>query len=98
MTVELNRKLYFLRKLVYNLKYKYGQKVDIYRRVTSDFDSETGKKSVTLQKIPIRNAIFMSMTEYRSFNYTFKHIRPFAMGGYYDLNDNVTIIDRHDLP
>jgi len=93
--------LQFIRKVLYQLKQRYGIKVDYYRVTATTVDDETGAVSTTKTKFTIRKAIRLPDKRTRGFQYDLSFIaanKNFTMGGTYDRDTRDFIIDRRDIP
>jgi hypothetical protein len=95
---SLNR---LARRVLYSMKKEYGNKVDVYKMVSSDTDHLTGEITVVKQVTRIRKAIVMPSALIRDVGQTISVIssdKQFVYGGAYDLSSRIMVLDPVDLP
>lgn len=93
--------LVFLRRLLYDLKRKFGYEGAIYRTTPGSTDLESGDKSVTRVKYSIDRVVVLpfraeSLGFYGSA--LLKAGREFSYGGFQDQDLKHVLIDGQDLP
>lgn len=91
----------FVREVLYGLKRDYGKRLDIYQIVSSDFDLETGEKTVKKNFFTVRLAILLPQKIARDFQYDLSFIaasKNFTYGGTLDKQDRIVIVAGADVP
>jgi len=90
-----------IRKVVYRLKWLYGQPVDIYRENQGAYNTETGRHVITSDKYHIDRMIVLPAGYHRDIFQSISFLKAnsnFAYGGDIELDDRQFIIDARDLP
>lgn len=93
--------LRFISRVVYRLKRRYGQPIDILWNVSSTTHLETGKKTVQRGLVKVSRGIVLPSKIHREFFYDLVFIasnKNFTYGGQTDTTERRLIIDRKDLP
>lgn len=96
----MNR-LAFISKVLYRLKRRYGEPVDLIRRLSSTVDRETGLKTVRTATIRLKRVICLPAQLSREFSYDLAYIaaaKNFTYGGFFDTTERRFIVDTRDLP
>lgn len=96
----MNR-LRFIAQVLYRLKRRYGEVVDIITRQSSTVNLETGVKTVTKTGVRVDRAIVLPSLIHREFVYDLTFIatnKNFTYGGHFDTQARQVIIDRKDIP
>lgn len=91
----------FITQVLYRLKRRYGQVVDIVHRTSSTTNLETGVKTVVRDSHRVNRAIVLPSLIHREFVYDLTFIatnKNFTYGGHFDTTQRRLIIDRKDLP
>lgn len=79
---------YFITRLIYSLKKKYGYPIILHRIISTDLDLETGEKQRTTQFKRVNKVILLPKTILRQ---TFANIAPV------DSQERIIIVDITDL-
>ena len=90
-----------LRRTIYQLKYRYGYPIDLYRNTKGAYDTKTGQYAFTTEKVHVGRAIIMPSTTQRSFFFSISVIQAnsrFIQGADIQLSDRQVIVDGNDLP
>ena len=96
----MNR-LRFISQVVYRLKRRYGEAIDIVYRTSDVTNLETGRKTITKNSRRVNRAIVLPSAIDRVFSYDLAFIatnKNFTYGGHYDTTERRFIIDRKDIP
>lgn len=91
----------FIRRTIYNLKRQYGDRVDVYKLLSSVTNHLTGEKTVVKQVHSVYRAPVMPYRIKRAVNQTISIIsagKDFVYGGFYDAAKREILIDARDLP
>lgn len=98
----MGNNLQFVRRLIYNLKRRYGVPLDFYINDVTPGDPATGKKNVVREKYSIARAIATTQgfTTLQLFTAAFmRNIgRDFAFGANFEKDTVQVLIDARDLP
>ncbi len=89
------------RETLYALKRDYGDRIDIYKLLSSSTDELTGAKVITKDYFPIRRAIVMPEKKDRTVQQSISLIsanKEFVQGGTYDVGTRDFIVERRDCP
>lgn len=92
--------LYFFRRVIYQLKKKYGFQIGIYR-TTETTNLQTGRKTITRMKISINKAIILPNSIFRDYGFSTSLAllnRDLQVGGLLDTSQRTIIIDIQNLP
>lgn len=93
--------LVFIRRVIYNLKRRYGFPLDIYRIISTVTNRETGKKIQEKSKYHIKRAIVLPNQVQKRFAFDLAYLaanKDFTYGAEYLSNLRDIIIDVRDLP
>lgn len=85
-----------IRRVVYELKQRWGVPVDLYRVTIGEPDYQTGDKGVELTKIRIPQAIIGGFALMRKFQYSISFIRAnsnFGYGGFFEVGDLFALVE-----
>jgi len=93
----------FVRRLIYDLKRRYGQSVGVYQNVAAaPVDTTTGQRTTTRVKYQLRRAVVIpkQLNVVQLFTQPFNHAagRQFAFGGFFAKELHTLLIDGRDLP
>jgi hypothetical protein len=83
------------------LKREYGGDIDIYRRLGGSTDHLTGEVTINKEVINVRRAIILTAKVIRKSDRPINVIsanKTFTIGGTYDNNTRLFIIDRRNVP
>jgi hypothetical protein len=90
-----------MRGMMYSLKRSYGGSIDIYKNLGNTTDAKTGIKTVNKDVTNISRAIILpakvAREDVRAPARTAAG-RDFAMGGYYDSNTRLFLVEIRDAP
>lgn len=89
-----------LRQVLYDLKRKFGEDVEVYFEGEKTLDTRTGEITVAKTMVKVRRAICLPENLNLGFVYSIQFIRAnsnFAQGGYFHQGDRIFIIDGKDL-
>lgn len=95
----MNR-LIFIRRVLYRLKRRYGEAMDIVERVSDIVDLQTGRKTIEKRTIRVNRVIILPAMITKEFKYDLTFIatnKNFTYGGLYDTTTRNFIFDRQDL-
>lgn len=95
---NLNRRIL---QALYTLKRQYGGCIDIYRRLGGSTDHKTGDVTVSKDVITVERAIILPAKVLRKADQPINVIsanKAFTIGGTYDSNTRLFVIDRRDVP
>jgi hypothetical protein len=93
--------LVFIRRVLYDVKKKYGEPADLYVQTLSATDLTTGSKTISRVKYHIDRVPILPVKFFQQGLYTqgyLKAAREFTYGGYQDQDIKQFIIDGNDLP
>jgi hypothetical protein len=93
----------FVRRLIYDLKRRYGRPVDVYNNTdAAPVDTTTGRRAVTRVKYHIRRAVVvpkqLNLTQLFTPPFTHSAGRQFQLGGFFAKELTTLLIDGADLP
>ena len=86
---------------LYKLKREFGRPIDLYRLNSVTNNVQTGIKSITKTKYPIKRGIILPDSYIKSKVYSLSFIaanKNFTYGGLFNRNIKAVIIDHNDLP
>lgn len=89
----------FIRRILYQLKRRYGGSVT-FHRPSEDLDLKTGKKTTTKQVWTVQKTIVLPSDVQPKFVYDLSYIannKEFTMGGVFDTGPRRVILDSRDL-
>ena len=89
-----------IRRALYQLKYRYGYPVSLYKVTKGTFDPQTGLTPFTIRDCVVNRAIIMPSAVQRNFFFSISVIQAnsrFIQGGDIQLDDRQIIIDGRDL-
>lgn len=95
----MNR-LDFIRRVLYRLKRRYGEAMDIVERVSDTVDRATGAKTIEKRTIRVNRVVILPAVITKEFQYDLTFIatnKNFTYGGLYDTTTRRFIFDRKDL-
>lgn len=93
--------LSFISRVLYRLKRRYGNVVDIVWRESSVTNRETGVKTVVKDSLRVQRMIVLPSQVHREFSYDLAYIaaaKNFTYGAFFDTDTRRFIVDAHDLP
>lgn len=93
--------LHEFRKVLYNLKREYSGTIIINRRVSSDVDLETGRRTTAIQAWQVNRAIILPKEAKREFAYDLAFIasaKNFTYGMDFETGVRRIILDLRDMP
>lgn len=85
-----------VRRVLYELKQRWGVPVDLYKVTVGEPDYQTGDKGVSLTKIVIPQAVVGDFKLMRKFQYSISYIRAnsnFGYGGFFEVGDIFVLVD-----
>lgn len=94
-------RLAFISKVLYRLKRRYGNVVDIVWRESSTVNRDTGVKTVVKDSHRVQRMIVLPSQVHREFSYDLAYIaasKNFTYGAFFDTDTRRFIVDAHDLP
>lgn len=97
----MSNQLAFMRRVLYDVKKRYGGPVDLYIQTLSATDLTTGSKTITRVKYHIDRVPILPVKFFQQGLYSqafLKAAREFAYGGYQDQDVKQFVIDGYDLP
>ncbi len=89
-----------LRRVIYELKQRWGVPADLYKVTVGVPDLETGDSGVTLQKIVIPQMVYGGFTFMKKFQYSISFIRAnsnFSYGGFFEVGDIFALVTGVDI-
>lgn len=89
-----------LRQVLYDLKRKFGEDVEVYFEFEKVLDTRTGDINIRKEMVKVRRAIVLPENLNLGFVYSIQFIRAnsnFAQGGYFHQGDRIFILDGKDL-
>jgi hypothetical protein len=101
MSFKPNNQLYFIKRVLYNLKTNYGSPMEIYQILQSDYDQKTGKRTQQRRRIEIPLAVILPNVLSKKFSYDLAYIaanKNFTYGANYELGIRNVIIDAEYVP
>ena len=93
--------LYENRKLLYNLKRRFGQRLEIKKVTGRNRDLRTGKVITAYETLIVKKAVVLPEMQARIFSYHLAYIaanRNFTYGGLFDESKRTVLIDLKDIP
>jgi len=90
-----------MRQTLYALKRQYGERIDVYKLISTETDVRTGVKTLVKDLYPIHYGIVMPARSNRSGAKNVSEIaanKEFVFGGTFDTSIRTFIIDRRDCP
>lgn len=91
----------FMQNSMYMMKQTLGDSVDIYRFTKQVIDTKTGQITQDKLKIHLDKVLIFGEEDLRKFTYSRAFIaenRQFTVGGFYDVESRICLIDPLDLP
>lgn len=89
------------RETLYSLKRQYGDRIDIYKLLSSSTNELTGVKVINKDCYPIQRAVVMPERKDRTVQQSISLIsanKEFVQGGTYDVGTRDFIVERRDSP
>lgn len=94
-------RLAFISKVLYRLKRRYGNIVDIVWRESSTTNRDTGVKTIVKNSLRLQRVIVLPSQLHREFSYDLAYIaaaKNFTYGAFFDTDTRRFIVDARDLP
>lgn len=85
-----------LRRIIYELRQRWGVPADLYKVTAGEPDLETGDSGTTIQKIVVPQLVSGGFSFMRKFQYSISYIRAnsnFGYGGFFEIGDIFAIVD-----
>ena len=92
--------LYETRKLLYNLKRRFGQRIEIKKVTGRNVNVRTGKVITAYETLIVKKAVVLPEMQDRIFSYHLAFIaanRNFTYGGLFDESKRTVLIDLKDI-
>ena len=90
----------FITNIIYRLKRRYGEVVDVLELTNSVLDTQTGEKTNTYDSVRVDRAIVLPSRINKEFVYDLSYIaasKDFTMGGLFDTTKRKILFDKADL-
>lgn len=91
----------YIRRIMYSLKRRYPQEVQLYRSTGETVNYQTGVKTRTTIKHTIKRGVLLPQNMTRNFSYDLSFIaanKEFTYGGLFDTSTRQVIVSRRDIP
>lgn len=89
----------FIKRVIYNLKRRYGIRLTVLRRASATLNIETGVKTIVRDFYHINRGIVLPSRIHREFYYDLAFIaaaKNFSYGGHVDVTERRLILDARD--